>query len=73
MAKNLGVAAGRNLLIRDTRERWLFFVDNDVTIATRRWSALFRAHGAAHPRAEVFRPSLFNVHDGGYVRAPRCR
>ena len=35
------------------------------------WPALFRAHRAAHPRAEVFLPSLFNVHDGGYVRAPR--
>ena len=69
--RNLGVAAGRNVLIRQTAEPWLFFVDNDITVATRRWPALLRAHRAAHPRAEVFLPSLFNVHDSGYVRAPR--
>jgi GT2 family glycosyltransferase len=65
--RNVGVAAGRNRLVRRTREPWLFFADNDVTMRTPAWSAAFRAHRTAHPRAEVFVPRLFNVHDRAYA------
>ena len=30
---NLGVGNGRNLLIQSTKEQWLLFLDNDITIS----------------------------------------
>jgi GT2 family glycosyltransferase len=64
VSTNRGVAAGRNLLVRRTVERWLFFADNDVRMQTAGWVELFHAHATAHPATEVFVPRLFNVHDG---------
>jgi GT2 family glycosyltransferase len=69
--RNLGVAAGRNTLVQSSREPWLFFADNDVTMRTRAWLAAFQAHRAAHPRTEVFIPRVFSVHENGYE--PRAR
>jgi GT2 family glycosyltransferase len=69
--RNVGVSAGRNRLVRSSREPWLFFADNDATMRTRSWRAAFRAHAAAHPRTEVFLPRLFNVHDRSYERPVR--
>jgi GT2 family glycosyltransferase len=65
--RNVGVAAGRNLLVRRTTERWLFLADSDVVMTTVGWLAAFRAHAAAHPRTEVFVPRVLNLHDRAYL------
>jgi GT2 family glycosyltransferase len=69
--RNVGASAGRNMLIRSSREPWLFFADNDMTMRTRGWAVAFRAHRAAHPGTEVFIPRIFSVHERGYE--PRVR
>lgn len=64
---NIGVSAGRNLLINETKEDWLLFVDNDITINTFDWLSRFCDHVESKPDVEVFVPKLFNNHDGCYA------
>ncbi|MDR7868437.1 MAG: glycosyltransferase [Sporomusaceae bacterium] len=64
---NLGVGVGRNALIQNTREPWLFFVDNDIRIYTADWLEVLQNHVVAYPEIEAFVPRLFNVHDKRYV------
>lgn len=67
-SQNLGVAVGRNYLIQHSREPWLFFVDNDITIKPPNWPGLLAAHMSKHPEVKVFAPKLYNVHDGKYKK-----
>lgn len=65
--KNLGVGIGRNYLINNTNEQWLFFVDNDIVIQTKNWLQKAKNNIAEHPDIEVFIPELFNLHENKYV------
>lgn len=60
---NVGPAVARNYLIKNSKEEWLFFVDNDITISPTSWSTIFEDALYKNPVADVFLPSLWNVHD----------
>lgn len=62
--ENLGVSGGRNFLIKNTTEEWLFFVDNDIAVRTKNWLEMINRHISESPEMEVFIPLLWNVHDG---------
>ncbi len=62
--QNLGVAGGRNRLIRLSREPWLFFIDNDITVATSDWLPRIAVWINRVPGADVLIPRLFNKHEG---------
>ncbi len=64
---NLGVGMGRNYFMNNTKEEWLFFVDNDIVIKTRNWLQKVANHIFEHPDIEVFIPELFNMHEDRYV------
>lgn len=69
--KNLGPAKGRNLLIENTEEEWLFFVDNDITIKSPNdWVNEFRKFTKQNPAAEIICPKLFNIHENELVHHP---
>ena len=63
---NRGVSGGRNLQLADTTQRWLLFVDNDITVATPDWLARLARHVADCPEAEVHVPRLYNKHENGW-------
>jgi glycosyltransferase involved in cell wall biosynthesis len=65
--KNLGVGVGRNYLINNTKEKWLFFVDSDIVVKTRNWLQILKNYISKYPNIEVFIPKLFNVHEERYV------
>jgi len=65
--KNLGVGVGRNYLIENTSEEWMFFVDNDITIDTYNFMQIFTSQMAIYPDIDVFIPKLFNIHDNTYA------
>lgn len=62
--RNLGVSGGRNRQILATTQRWLFFVDNDITMATANWLLRLSLAIRSQPAAEVLVPRMFNKHDG---------
>ena len=64
--ENLGVSGGRNYLINHTKEKWMFFVDNDITITTDNWISKLQTHIQTHPDVDAFIPRLFNLHDQRY-------
>lgn len=64
---NLGVSAGRNLLVNTATSEWLLFVDNDIKLVTPDFVAKFAKHIEKNPDIEVFVPKLFNVHEGCYA------
>lgn len=68
---NGGPAAGRNVLVRESREPWLFFVDNDIRVGTPGWLGLVRAHMAKADGADVLAPQIRNVWDDTLVRPVR--
>jgi glycosyltransferase involved in cell wall biosynthesis/GT2 family glycosyltransferase len=63
---NRGVSGGRNIQVADTTQRWLLFVDNDITVATPDWLARLARHVADCPQAEVHVPRLYNKHENGW-------
>jgi len=63
---NLGVAVGRNYLIRHTSEKWLFCVDNDITIKTKKWVHKFINYLSLYPNIKVFTPRLYNIRNNRY-------
>jgi len=65
---NLGVSGGRNYLIANTTEGWIFSVDNDLTVNTADWLEKFRKHVSINSEIEVFIPKMFNVHNNMYSR-----
>jgi len=64
---NLGVGVGRNYFINNTKEEWLFFVDNDIVIKNKDWLQKVEKNVSEHPDIEVFIPELFNLHEDRYV------
>lgn len=65
--KNLGVGVGRNYLIENTPEEWMFFVDNDITIDTYNFIQILTSQMSVYPDIDVFIPKLFNIHDNMYT------
>lgn len=65
--KNLGVGVGRNYLIDNTREEWMFFVDNDIYVTNNEWYDEFLVLKTSYPSIEAFIPKLFNIHESSYV------
>jgi GT2 family glycosyltransferase len=64
---NLGIATGRNRLIRSTSTEWLFFLDSDIIVSTSDWYTRFLQHISAYPSADVIVPRLFESHRGCYL------
>lgn len=64
LPKNLGVAVGRNYLIKQTKSEWIFFVDNDITLEHNKHLLEDDIEEAIanNPEALAFAPKLFNVH-----------
>lgn len=67
--KNLGPAGGRNYLIRNTNEDWLFFADSDITIKTKKWLSIVQSLIERYPDVEVFVPKRLDVHKKIYSRS----
>lgn len=65
-SENLGVSGGRNFLIKNTTEDWLFFVDNDIVIKNKNWLEIIEKYIYKSQEIEVFIPQLWNVHDGSF-------
>lgn len=65
--KNLGVSKGRNFLIKNTKEKWLFFVDNDIIIKSNNWLTIVLKIIKHNPQADAIIPKLYNKHEGVYV------
>ena len=69
--ENLGPAKGRNKLVSDSTEEWLFFIDNDITIQPQKnWVEIFWACQSANAEAKVFCPQLYNVYEKQIVKHP---
>ena len=64
---NLGPAKGRNFLIENCSEQWLFFLDNDIVIKTKNWYQHAINFTETHKDVEVFIPKLFNVHENSWA------
>lgn len=65
---NLGVSKGRNRLIRETTEDWLFFVDNDIVVKQKyTWPYRFLLAMKSEVDADAYMPLLFNKHENRIV------
>ncbi len=62
---NLGVAKGRNYLIKKIKADWIFFIDNDITVS-KGWEKEFKKTLKEHPTVKVFVPRIFNKHLGKF-------
>lgn len=67
-AINLGPAGGRNLLIDASKEDWLLFIDNDITLETQDWPSKLLAYIHDFPDAEAISLSIINGWDKSVVR-----
>jgi len=65
--ENLGPARGRNFLISQIGEDWIFFLDNDITVKTTDWFHKISIHLKSQVYYEVFIPMLYNVHENSIV------
>lgn len=65
--QNLGVSGGRNFLINNTTEDWMFFVDNDIIINTSNWLEIIADLIEKNPQIEAFIPRLYNLHEKKYA------
>lgn len=66
--ENLGVARGRNFLIRKSEEDWLFFPDNDIIMKTAGWKEKVNRHILDFPNFDVFIPRMYEVHEKCYAK-----
>ena len=64
--KNLGVSKGRNFLIKNTKEEWLFFVDSDIVVKTGDWPQKFADYASRHKESEAFKTKMFNANENQY-------
>lgn len=62
---NLGVSGGRNLLVRESTQQWLLFVDNDIITKTPDWLERLTLH--VEQGVDVLIPRLYNMHEQRYV------
>jgi GT2 family glycosyltransferase len=60
---NLGPAGGRNRLISESAEEWLFFLDNDIHIETVNWLQVLHKNIDNFKEIESFIPRLYNTHE----------
>jgi GT2 family glycosyltransferase len=66
--ESVGPSGGRNYLINNTIQPWLFFVDNDITITpTENWINLINNYLQINPSAEIICPAIYNVHETEYM------
>ena len=70
LEKNLGPAGGRNKLIIESTEEWLFLVDSDITVSPGNWIELFDRENKNDPGTDIFLPELYNVHEKSYAIHP---
>lgn len=63
---NLGPSGGRNKLINESSEDWLFFLDNDIYIKTKKWLDHIKKHLKKSEEIEAFVPRLYNVHENSF-------
>ncbi len=69
---NLGPSVGRNKLIEASKEEWLFFVDNDITIEPEdTWLESFNTFLTTNLSAKIICPRLFNVHENEFAHHPK--
>ncbi len=62
--RNLGVGGGRNVLIKNSTEEWLFFIDNDIIVNRLDWfHNLCIEMSDSDEGLEVLIPRLFNKHE----------
>jgi GT2 family glycosyltransferase len=65
--KNKGPAWGRNYLIQNTQEKWLFAVDNDIILShPSDWLVKLKLHIEKDDSIDIFIPSTFNLHENAY-------
>lgn len=64
--QNLGVSKGRNFLINNTSEEWLFFLDNDIIVRPKNWFEILSKYLVNLKKYKIFIPKLYNVQDLGY-------
>jgi GT2 family glycosyltransferase len=64
--RNLGPSGGRNLLIENTKEPWLFFVDNDIVVKESTCLSEILNLISNNTLVDAFIPSLYNRHEGKY-------
>ena len=69
---NLGVAVGRNVLVENSSEDWLLFVDNDIVVKSQDWLKNFWLHVDGSEEIEVLVPKIFNTHENTYIRPVYC-
>jgi len=70
--KNLGATGGRNYLIQQTTEPWIFLVDNDVTIKQQtEWVSLFHLFLQKQPNAKLISCNVYNIHENAYTKQLR--
>lgn len=70
--KNLGATGGRNYLIQQTSEPWIFLVDNDVTIKQQtEWVSLFHLFLQKQPNAKLISCNVYNIHENAYTKQLR--
>lgn len=60
VGKNLGVAKGRNYLIKKTKSDWIFFLDNDIIIQTPNWLEILEEKISNNPTINIFIPMIFD-------------
>lgn len=64
--ENLGVSRGRNFLIKNTSEEWMFIIDNDIIVKTPDWLEKIENYIENNKNIEIFIPKLFNLQNGIY-------
>jgi GT2 family glycosyltransferase len=70
--RNLGATGGRNYLIQQTAESWIFLVDNDVTVKQEtEWVSLFHSFLKKEPDAKLISCNVFNLHENAFTKQLR--
>lgn len=64
---NLGASGGRNFLINNTNEDWMFFVDNDIVINTKNWLEPTLKIINEKKNLDIIIPKVFNKHENRYI------
>jgi GT2 family glycosyltransferase len=59
---NLGVAAGRNKLIKATTQEWMLFLDNDIMAITPDMLNNLKNFIKKNPDADIIAGKLYNIH-----------
>lgn len=63
---NLGVAGGRNFLIKKASNPWLLFLDNDTYFWNKKWYLNFKKFILNNDKSNVVIPTLYNLHNNTF-------